>query len=238
IAQSEPLMSQPPMANFWVHGGLLLFDNRKMAKSLGNFEPLSDMLLRHDPQAIRWLFLQTGYRKVMNFTEDSIAAAGLGLSKIKTAYRFAAAQRDVGSSAQPSPFDARMEAALDDDMNTAAALAVLYEFAANAPFGRLHYWLTILGIEPNESWLEEPVAELRGQFVQRLQAALDEARVDGGAGKFESLEPHAAIERVIAMRAEARRAKDWAESDRLRDVLQQCGVELHDTKEGTSWTTS
>ncbi|MGA8385102.1 MAG: cysteine--tRNA ligase [Candidatus Cybelea sp.] len=238
IAQSEPLMSQPPMANFWVHGGLLLFDNRKMAKSLGNFEPLSDMLLRHDPQAIRWLFLQTGYRKVMNFTEDSIAAAGLGLSKIKTAYRFAAAQRDVGSSAQPSPFDARMEAALDDDMNTAAALAVLYEFAANAPFGRLHYWLTILGIEPNESWLEEPVAELTGQFVQRLQAALDEARVDGAPGKLESLEPHAAIERVIAMRAEARRAKDWAESDRLRDVLQQCGVELHDTKEGTSWTTS
>ncbi|MGC2362541.1 MAG: hypothetical protein WA428_09500, partial [Candidatus Cybelea sp.] len=88
------------------------------------------------------------------------------------------------------------------------------------------------------SWLEEPVAELTGQFVQRLQAALDEARVDGAPGKLESLEPHAAIERVIAMRAEARRAKDWAESDRLRDVLQQCGVELHDTKEGTSWTTS
>ncbi|HEX3670742.1 MAG TPA: cysteine--tRNA ligase, partial [Candidatus Cybelea sp.] len=78
IAQSEPLMTRPPMANVWVHGGLLLFDNRKMAKSLGNFEPLSDLLRRHDPQAIRWLFLQTGYRKVMNFTEDSISAAALG----------------------------------------------------------------------------------------------------------------------------------------------------------------
>ena len=236
IAQSEPLMSRPPMANFWVHGGLLLFDNRKMAKSLGNFEPLSDLLRRHDPQAIRWLFLQTGYRKVMNFTEDSIGAAALGLSKIKTAYRLAAAQRDVGSPSQPSPFDARMEAALDDDMNTASALAVLYEFTTNAPFERLHYWLTILGIEPNESWLKEPVAELTGQFVQRLQAALEEERVDGAAGKLESLEPHPAIERVIEMRAEARRAKDWADSDRLRDALQRCGVELHDTKEGTSWT--
>jgi cysteinyl-tRNA synthetase len=129
-----------------------------------------------------------------------------------------------------------MEAALDDDMNTAAALAVLYEFAANAPFERLHYWLTILGIEPNESWLKEPVAELTGQFVQRLQAALEEERVDGAAGKLESLEPHPAIERVIAMRADARRAKDWAASDRLRDALQRCGVELHDTKEGTNWT--
>ena len=87
IAQSEPLMAQPPMANFWVHGGLLLFDNRKMAKSLGNFEPLSELVARHDPQAIRWLFLQTGYRKVMNFTEDSIAAAALGLARIKAAYR-------------------------------------------------------------------------------------------------------------------------------------------------------
>ena len=87
IAQSEPLMAQPPMANFWVHGGLLLFDNRKMSKSLGNFEPLSELLERHDPQAIRWLFLQTGYRKVMNFTEDSIAAAALGLARIKAAYR-------------------------------------------------------------------------------------------------------------------------------------------------------
>ncbi len=75
IAQSEPLMAHPPMANFWVHGGLLLFDNRKMSKSLGNFEPLTAVLERHDPQAIRLLFLQTGYRKVMNFTEESIAAA-------------------------------------------------------------------------------------------------------------------------------------------------------------------
>ncbi|MFY9859550.1 MAG: cysteine--tRNA ligase, partial [Candidatus Cybelea sp.] len=94
IAQSEPLMAHPPMANYWVHGGLLLFDSRKMSKSLGNFEPLIDMLRRHDPQAVRWLFLQTGYRKVMNFTEDSIAAAGLGLERIKTAYRLLATRRE------------------------------------------------------------------------------------------------------------------------------------------------
>ncbi|MGA2760100.1 MAG: DALR domain-containing protein, partial [Candidatus Cybelea sp.] len=237
IAQSEPLMAQPPMANFWVHGGLLLFDNRKMAKSLGNFEPLSDMLLRHDPQAIRWLFLQTGYRKVMNFTEDSIAAAGLGLSRIKAAYRLAAARRD-GELPERSPFDEQMGAALDDDMNTAAALAVLYEFAATAPVERLHYWLAILGIEPNDSWTAEPVVELTAEFVERLQAALDAEGVAGAAGKIENLQPHEAIGRVIAMRAEARREKDWAASDHLRDALQRCAIELHDTKEGTSWTTS
>ena len=134
IAQSEPLMPHPPMANFWVHGGLLLFDNRKMSKSLGNFEPLTDILRRYDPQAIRWLFLQTGYRKVMNFTEESIAAARLGLRRSKP--RTGAPPSETASAGEPAGFDAQMEAALDDDMNTAAALAVLYEFAANAPVRR------------------------------------------------------------------------------------------------------
>lgn len=230
IAQSEPLMQKPPMANFWVHGGLLLFDNRKMSKSLGNFEPLRDIVRRHDPQAIRWLFLQTGYRKVMNFTEESIAAAQSGLEHVKNAYKRAADRAETVSD-DPA-FDAQMEAGLDDDMNTAAALAVLYEYATRpAPsFERLRYWLTILGIEPDATWLEEDRKELDDDFTSRLQAALQL----GGA--LSGLEPNEAVERVMAMRAQARAAKDWAQSDRLRDALAQCGVELHDTKEGSTWT--
>ncbi|MFY9718173.1 MAG: cysteine--tRNA ligase [Candidatus Cybelea sp.] len=238
IAQSEPLMTQPPMANFWVHGGLLLFDNRKMSKSLGNFEPLSELVGRHDPQAIRWLFLQTGYRKVMNFTEDSIAAASLGLARIKAAYR---ALQPIAEHAavRSTQLDEAMEAALGDDINTAAALAVLFDFAAKLPdpnadphaaagaLEGLRYWLTVLGVAPNPAWLEEPVAELPPDFVARLQSAL--------ARDIAGLTPAEAIERVIGLRAEARRTKDWAASDRLRDALAQCGVELHDTKEGTSW---
>jgi cysteinyl-tRNA synthetase len=230
IAQSEPLMQRPPMANFWVHGGLLLFDNRKMSKSLGNFEPLTDVVRRHDPQAIRWLFLQTGYRKVMNFTEDSIAAAQSGLENIKSAYKRAAEY--LAAPPRDAEFDAQMERALDDDMNTAAALATLYEYAAKpAPsFERLRYWLTMLGIEPNPTWLQEPAPELDDDFTGRLQTALQ------SSGEFDGLTPVAAIERVMSMRAQARAAKDWAQSDRLRDVLAQCGVVLHDTKEGTTWT--
>jgi cysteinyl-tRNA synthetase len=247
IAQSEPLMAHPPMANFWVHGGLLLFDSRKMSKSLGNFEPLIDMLRRHDPQAVRWLFLQTGYRKVMNFTEDSIAAASLGLERIKTAYRLLATRREERPG-RLSGLDAAMEAALDDDMNTAAALAVLFEFVGNLPdpdtdpqaaadaFDRLTYWLTILGIEPNESWLAEPVLELEADFGDRLQRALADARLGAGAVDLARLPPPDAIERVIALRAQARNGKDWATSDRLRDALAACGIELKDSKEGTSWT--
>ncbi|HXO17445.1 MAG TPA: cysteine--tRNA ligase [Candidatus Dormibacteraeota bacterium] len=235
IAQSEPLMAHPPMANFWAHGGLLLFDNRKMAKSLGNFEPLSALLERHDPQAIRWLFLQTGYRKVMNFTEESIAAAGLGLSRVKAAYRALARAADA-TPRSGSDLDARMEAALDDDMNTAAALAVLYEVAGRSDTDRdrLGYWLGVLGVAPDESWLEEQVAELALDFVERLQRALHDARI--AAPAIDGATAQEAIQRVVVMRDEARRAKDWPASDRLRDALQSCGIEIKDSKEGTSWT--
>ena len=237
IAQSEPLMAHPPMANFWVHGGLLLFDNRKMAKSLGNFEPLSDLLERHDPQAIRWLFLQTGYRKVMNFTEESIAAAALGLARIKTGYRSLAPATD-GEQADDRELDARMEAALDDDMNTAAALAVLYDVVSRSTTSRegLEYWLGVLGVAPNASWLEEPSADLAPDFIERLERALREARVESAPGAIEGATPQEAIERIVLLRNDARRAKDWAASDRLRDALQNCGIEVKDSKEGTTWS--
>jgi cysteinyl-tRNA synthetase len=254
IAQSEPLMQRPPMANFWVHGGLLLFDNRKMAKSLGNFEPLSDLLRRHDPQAIRWLFLQTGYRKVMNFTEESIAAAAVGLARIKEAYRILSGAISPDAMLRPSKsdiattLDARMESVLDDDMNTAAALAVLYEFASDAPrlaedtsraaaaLERLSYWLAVLGIEPDNTWLQKPAVEFSSDFIDRLKSALQEARVEKAENIVAVASPEEAVERVVGLRDEARRSKDWSASDRLRDALQRCGIELKDSKEGTTWT--
>ena len=243
IAQSEPLMARPPMANFWVHGGLLLFDNRKMAKSLGNFEPLSDLLERHDPQAIRWLFLQTGYRKVMNFTEDSIAAAAVGLGRVKAAYRTLALANGA-KEAQSPELDARMETALDDDMNTAAALAVLYDFAGRSEtsYERLGYWLGVLGVAPNDSWLEEAAAELAPDFGEQLRRALQSLgqdrgeTIDAARSAIEGLTPLEAIERIVVLRNDARRAKDWSASDKLRDVLARCGIEINDSKEGTTWS--
>jgi cysteinyl-tRNA synthetase len=237
IAQSEPLMKRPPMANFWVHGGLLLFDSRKMAKSLGNFEPLSELLERHDPQAIRWLFLQTGYRKVMNFTEESIAAAALGLARVKAAYRDVARAERAEANGD-GELDARMNAALDDDMNTAAALAVLYDLVNRADVSRerLAYWLSVLGVAPTEAWLEKPRAELAPDLVERLQHALREARVETAWSTIAGATPREAIERVVALRGEARRAKDWAASDKLRDALQRCGIDVKDSKEGTTWS--
>jgi cysteinyl-tRNA synthetase len=240
IAQSEPLMTQPPMANFWVHGGLLLFDNKKMSKSLGNYEPLSDLLERHDPQAIRLSMLQTSYAKVKNFTDESVAGAAVALRQLKKAYRsLHALSTPVETGLAETGYVARVETELDADMNTAAALAVMLEFAgksaevaARAGAGEtlyeFSYLLTMLGIEPRAEWLDEPKLSLPEDFLKRLGAALNE--------RFDGATPEAAIERVIEMRREARARKEWAASDRLRDALLDCGVALKDSKEGSSWS--
>jgi len=253
IAQSTPLMNDAsvPMAKYWVHGGLLLFDNKKMSKSLGNFEPLSALLERHDPQAIRLLFLQTGYSKVMNFTEESIGAAQSALDKLRENYRELVKgsgglpNRPVSAAGLPDgALSPKMEAALDDDLNTAAALRELLSFsagssalrdggsaeAASAVLTELTYWATVLGLAPNDAWTSAKMLDLPGDFLERLQRELrGELSLDGTS-------PAGAIERIIAARNAARARKDFAASDRLRDALIASGTALKDSKEGTTWT--
>jgi cysteinyl-tRNA synthetase len=240
IAQSEPLMQRPPMANFWVHGGLLLFENKKMSKSLGNYEPLGDLLERHDPLAIRLSLLQTSYAKVKNFTEESVGAATTTLRQIKKAYRQLSSYGPAeGTDLAATGYVARIETELNEDMNTAAALAAMLEFASDAdaiatrcgPAAaryEFEYLLTLLGLTPSQQWLDDPVVELPADFFERLPQEL-RATVDGAA-------PQAAVDCIIAMRRQARADKNWAESDRLRDALSACGVVLNDSKDATTWT--
>lgn len=228
IAQSEPLMAHPPMAHFWLHGGLVQFDSRKMSKSLGNFEPLSELLERFDPQAIRLAFLQTGYRKVMNFTDESMAAATAALDRIKDSWR--QLERGEGRDGSLMP---RIESALDDDFNTAQALAEIFGYIAQpqtANRAELSYVLALLGLKPDDSWLAKTRAALRPDFLERLHEAL------GSEVSLNGETPEGAIAQVIRLRARARNEKNWAESDRLRDVLLRCGVALQDVQGGeTTW---
>ena len=247
IAQTESVLP-PPMAKVWMHGGLLQFEGKKMSKSLGNFEPLSTLLDRHDPQAIRLLFLQTGYAKPMNFTEDSIEGATVGLKRLFAAYdalRHAPPATDTAEShAAIEKLDERFNAALEDDLNTSGAVSVLFDLAkeskavivsggASRAAAFMHGALGILGLSPNER-----TAAKRGAtggehetIVHRLHDSL------AGALSIERDESHSvAIERVIAARKAARENKDFALADRLRVALSEAGVTLADSKEGTTWT--
>jgi len=257
IAQSEPLMPAPPMAVMWVHGGLLNFDGRKMSKSLGNFEPLSELLKRHDPLAIRLLFLQTGYRKPMNFTEESIAAAKTALERLRRGYAVLAGEIANPAAATGGPaglgveaYETRFFDALDDDMNTAGALGVLFELisglskhpdAAQREGGAvlLHDALALFGLGP---LLERPVEaertiELDPAFAERLRTRLGDALHRAtGAGALNGESPEALVQAVIDARAAARKNKDFALGDRLRDALAAEGIALKDSKDGTTWT--
>jgi len=240
------------MAVMWSHGGLLNFEGRKMSKSLGNFEPLSALLDRHDPLAIRLLFLSTGYQKPMNFTEDSIAGAKTALERLqKAAYRFREAART--EPAGGTGIDAgEVFAALDNDMDTSSALGALFKLAnssqtivadgnAGAALAVLRDAGTILGIGPafedaaldafsTENRVRSVLSTLDDGFVDRLAARL------GGAVHLNGHAPEPAIEAVIAARNAARKAKDFALSDKLRDALAAEGIALKDSKEGTTWT--
>jgi cysteinyl-tRNA synthetase len=259
IAQSEPLMPAPPMAVMWVHGGLLNFDGRKMSKSLGNFEPLSQLLKRHDPLAIRLLFLQTGYRKPMNFTEDSIAGVKRQLRRLQlSASALAAAARErldaatayerlgsVGGRTGSAAVDA-IFGALDDDMDTARAVGLLiglvrerqHEVPAAITLAIVRDIAAILGLE--SAFTDEALAAaqtdiadsdaLPADFVDRLRARVGDALHLNGDS------PEAVIRAVIDARAAARTNKDFALGDRLRDALAAEGVALKDSKDGTTWT--
>jgi cysteinyl-tRNA synthetase len=270
IAQSEALMPAPPMAVTWVHGGLLNFDGRKMSKSLGNFEPLSELLKRHDPLAIRLLFLQTGYRKPMNFTEESIAGATSALERLQRAvHRLqismessnysvdAAVETELESrinDAAVAGLEERFFAALDDDMNTSGALSVLFDVASAG----LH-WRDINRVEQVLAFVRDGagIFGLEKAFDRAALRRFDAETVSSDAERATFLDQHAIeqlrahlqdviqfngttpediIRAVIERRNEARRAKDWPLSDRLRDALSGVGVMLKDSKDGTTWT--
>jgi cysteinyl-tRNA synthetase len=252
IAQSESLM--PPhahMANVWVHGAMLNFDGKKMSKSLGNFEPLTALLARHDPLAIRLLFLQTGYRKPMNFTEDSIGAASSGAEKLRRAYDALASVNGSAANAELDELIAgsgvRFFDALDDDMNTAGAVGVLFDAAnavpkivaanagaaASAARALLEDALGVLGVGElltRDLVVIEPVA-VDPETIERLRANLADVVSFNGENPAES------IGLVVAARNAARKSRDFALGDRLRNALAAEGIVLTDGKDGTTtWT--
>jgi cysteinyl-tRNA synthetase len=211
-----------------------MFDGKKMSKSLGNFEPLSALLDRHDPQAIRLLFLGTGYRKPMNFTEDSITGAATALDRLRKAYGKLAQGRG-GEREVLAGYERRFFDALDDDLNTAGALGVLFEAAADP---RVHgpeavaFFDTVARLFGIEGALDarpdQTIAVFDAAFVARLAAAL------GDAVHLNGHSAEAAIATVIEARNAARASRDFALADRLRKALAAQRIILTDNRDGTT----
>ncbi|OUL29419.1 cysteine--tRNA ligase [Nostoc sp. T09] len=241
IAQSEAVTGKP-LSRYWLHNGMVKVDGEKMSKSLGNFTTIRDLLNRGvEPMAVRLFVLQAQYRKPIDFTDEAIAAATNGWHTLKEGLLFGyqygeqlgwelkdTEVRGHGEEISTSYIE-RFKEAVNDDFNFPGGLAVIFELAKE---------LRREGnIIVHEGKTETPADELRQQWqtlvtlagVLGLEAKLeDETSVSNGLSDVE-------IEDLIQQRQAARKAKNFAEGDRIRDELQAKGITLIDSKDGTRW---
>ncbi|MCL1463313.1 cysteine--tRNA ligase [Argonema galeatum] len=238
IAQSEAVTGKP-LARYWLHNGMVNVDGKKMSKSLGNFitiRQLLDGLNAPDAIAIRLFVLQTNYSKPIDFTQDAIVYAQNSWHTLKEGLLFGSRhgselgwKPEAENSPIQNPEVERFQEAMDDDFNSPAALAVLFELAKE------------LGKEGNILVHEGKTKTSPEVLQQQWLTLVSLAQVLGLSAKPEEKTTatgglsDAEIETLIQKRQEARKAKDFAESDRIRNELQAQGITLIDTAEGTRW---
>ncbi|EON94106.1 cysteinyl-tRNA synthetase [Marinobacter lipolyticus SM19] len=219
IAQSECANGQT-FVNTWMHAGAIRVNKEKMSKSLGNFFTIREILEKYPPEIVRYFLVSSHYRSQVDYSEESLAEAGRTLTKLYHSLRGIIPAKDVAAT----EYDKRFEEVMDDDFNTAGAIAVLHAVANEINQHRRE------GKEEEARQAAAVLVRLGG--VLGLLQQDPEAFFQADAGGELTAED---IEAMIQARAEARKAKNFAEGDRIRDELAEKGIILDDSREGTTW---
>lgn len=226
IAQSEAA-NGVPFAHYWMHNAFLNINNKKMSKSLGNFFTVREISEKYDLQVLRFFMLTAHYRNPLNFSADLMESAKAGLDRILTgAERLKdlieqAEETDLSSAEmaglqESEKFTTQFEKAMDDDFNTADAITAIFDFVkflnTNTDENSSKAYLTGLH---DSLWR---LADVLGLILDREEENLDDE-----------------IEELIQERQDARKNKDFAKADEIRDKLLSMGIVLEDSREGVKW---
>ena len=226
IAQSE-CCNDKIFARYWMHNAFLNIDNRKMSKSLGNFRTVREISQQYDLQVLRFFMLNAHYRSPLNFSADLMEASKNALERIVEAAGKLADQKDHAAVREASQeekelikesesFVTKFEDAMDDDFNTADALAAVFELVKFS----------------NTNVTGESSAEFAGQLFTTMKDLCEVLGLNVEK-KDEILDKE--IEDLIQERQEARKSKNFARADEIRDELLAKGIQLKDTREGVKW---
>src|SRR5260370_40471506 len=252
IAQSEAL-SGKQFVRYWFHARFLLVEGQKMSKSLGNFFPIRDLVLRgHKPSSIRWLLTQVPYRNQLNFTFDGLKSAASSVEKLRNfRFRLTSAQFPTGANSHMTQLAdetlVQMKSALDDDLNTAEAQAAIFDMLRKANTALDSGEVRQDDVKPLLAALEkvdEIFGVLKDDDQPKMKVILDWARAEGREKEIspELLEiagsAHLADEDVnqhVALMQAARNARKFSESDAIRAALTAAGIIVENTKDGVRW---
>ena len=222
IAQSEGA-NQSKFVNVWMHNGFVRVQkgemSEKMSKSLGNFFTVREILKKYDPEVVRFFIVRAQYRSPLSYSEQHLDDARQGLTRLYTAMK--GFEVNAGEINWANPYAARFREAMNDDFNTPEAVAALFDLANELNKSRSERDATLLRSLAATLGLLQRDPQ---QFLQALPAG------DG-------MTPEQ-IDALIAARAAARKAKNFAEADRVRDELLKSGIALEDSSKGTIWRRS
>lgn len=219
IAQSE-CANGHTFVNTWMHAGAIRVNREKMSKSLGNFFTIREIFEKYAPEVVRYFLVSSHYRSQVDYSEDNLAEAGRTLTRLYHALRGLVPAKNVAETVH----DQRFAEAMNDDFNTAGAIAVLHAVANEINLDRRE------GRDEKANQQAAVLVRLGG--VLGLLQQDPEAYFQADTGGELSADD---IEAMIQARADARKRKDFAEADRIRDELADKGIILDDSREGTSW---
>lgn len=223
IAQSEAATGKQ-YVNYWMHAGAVRVDDEKMSKSLGNFFTIREVLKKYHPEVVRYFLLSSHYRSPINYSEENLVEAKGGLERFYTALRpFADVQPVALDTLKDSDYYQRFVTAMDDDFNTREALAAMYDLVRDIN----------TQAKTDEARARQLVAELKAMagIFGILDADPEAFLQGGGEGDLDA----AQIEALIVERADAKKNRDFARADQIREDLLAQGVVLEDSREGTTW---